>query len=243
MKSQVLIAESHRLLRQQLCSLVSALPDFEVIGDCSDGQEVLRLASELTPDLLLMELFLPGLSVMDAAAQIKPCLPKIRIAVLTSEKMSEYVRAALRAGVDGYILKDASYTELVCALRSITDGRKFLSPEVSRQMIENAVDDTNHKAAPVERLTARERSIWKHIAEGRTNRATASLLNVSPKTIEKHRANLMRKLGLRNVAELMLLARGYGIVANPASPLQPTAATTDQAPGQGTPTAAPIYGK
>jgi DNA-binding NarL/FixJ family response regulator len=131
----------------------------------------------------------------------------------------------------------------VWALRSIIDGRKFLSPEVSRQMIENAVDDTGHKAAPAERLTARERSIWKHIAEGRTNRATASLLNVSPKTIEKHRANLMRELGLRNVAELVLLARGYGIVPNTASPSQPTGAATDEAPGQGTPTATPVYSK
>jgi len=243
LKSQVLIAESHLLLRQHLRSLVNALPDFEVIGDCGDGEKALNRTLELKPDLLLMELFLPGLSAMEATAQVKRCLPKVRIAVLTSQKAAEYVRTALRAGVDGYILKDASYDELVGALRSIVTGKKFLSPEVSRHLVDNAVDSSGQKAAPVERLTARERSIWKLIAEGRTNRATALLLNVSPKTIEKHRANLMRKLGLRNVAELMLLARGCGMVANTAAASQATGVATDEARGQRAPAPTPAFGK
>lgn len=241
MKSQVLIAETHPLLRRHLRSLIHALPDFEVIGDADDGEKALRLTLELTPHLLLMELFLPGLSALEATAQIKRCLPKVRIAVLTSEKTTEYVRAALNAGVDGYILKDASYDELVQALRSIVNGKRFLSPELSRELIDNTVERTGQNATPVERLTARERSIWKLIAEGRTNRATALLLGVSPKTIEKHRANLMRKLGLRNVAELMLLARGCGLVANTAS--QTAGAMTDQARGQGMPASTPVFGK
>ncbi len=243
LKSRVLIAESHHLLRQHLRSLVDALPDFEVIGESDDGEKALSLALELQPDLLLMELFLPGLSAMEATAQIRRCLPKVRIAVLTSEKTTQYVHAALRAGIDGYILKDASYDELVGALRSIVTGKKFLTPEVSRHLIDAAFDSSGDKAAPVEHLTARERSIWKLIAEGRTNRAAASLLNVSPKTIEKHRANLMRKLGLRNVAELMLLARGCGLVVNTTAAPHPTGAASDEALGQGAPAPIPIFGK
>jgi len=243
LKNKVLIAESHHLLRQHLRSLVNALPDFEVIGDCGDGQSALRLALELTPELLLMELFLPGLSAMQATGQIKRCLPKTAIAVLTSEKATEYVHAALRADIDGYILKDASYDELVQALRCICGGKKFLSPELSRHLIESAVQEGGHKVAPVEQLTARERSIWKLIAEGRTNRTTALLLNVSPKTIEKHRANVMRKLGLRNVAELQLLARSYGLVANTSAPSHPSSATARDAPERKTPVPSPIFGK
>lgn len=243
MKSQVLLGESHLLLRQHLRSLVNALPDFEVIGDCGDGDTALRLTLELMPDLLLMEASMPGIGAMEATAQIKRCSPKVRIAILTSEKTTEYVRAALRAGVDGYILKDASYDELVEALRNIVSGKKFLSPEISRHLVDDAVDSTGQKAAPMDRLTARERSIWKLIAEGRTNRATALLLNVSPKTIEKHRANLMRKLGLRNVAELMLLARGCGLVANTASASQPACATSNEARSQGTRASTAVFGK
>lgn len=219
MKHATLIAEDHDLLRQGLCSLVNTLPDFTVTGQCKDGKEAVRLALSLTPAVILMDLSMPGLNGIEATAQIKRRLPQIMVVALTSYKTDEYVREALRAGADGYILKDASYDELVMALRSVVGGRKFLSPDVSGHLVDNYLNGKRpeNRSAPCDRLTARERSILKLIAEGRTNRATAEFLHVSPKTVEKHRANLMRKLGLRNVSELTLVALESGLIERPGT--------------------------
>jgi DNA-binding NarL/FixJ family response regulator len=219
MKNRILIAEDHNLLRQGLRSLVSSLPDFEVVGEGRDGKEAVRQAIALTPDLILMDLSMPGMNGIEATAQIKRRMPAVKIVALTAYKTDEYVREALRAGADGYILKDASYDELVMALRSVIGGKKFLSPDVSGHLVDTYLHGgrTEAKAAPWDKLTARERSILKLIAEGRTNRAAAEFLNVSPKTVEKHRANLMRKLGLRNVAELTLVALESGLIERPGS--------------------------
>jgi DNA-binding NarL/FixJ family response regulator len=219
MKNRILIAEDHNLLRQGLRSLISTLPDFEVIGECKDGKEAVRLALTLSPVVILMDLSMPGLNGIEATAQIKRRLPEIKVVALTSYKTDEYVREALRAGADGYILKDASYDELVMALRSVVGGKKFLSPDVSGHLVDNYLNGNRPetKTAPWDKLTARERSILKLIAEGRTNRATAEFLNVSPKTVEKHRANLMRKLGLRNVSELTLVALESGLIERPGT--------------------------
>jgi len=130
MKNRLLIAEDHNLLRQGLRSLIDMLPDFEVIGECKDGKEAVRLALTLAPVVVLMDLSMPGLNGIEATAQIKRRLPDIKVVALTSYKTDEYVREALRAGADGYILKDASYDELVMALRSVVSGKKFLSPDV-----------------------------------------------------------------------------------------------------------------
>ena len=219
MKSRILIAEDHNLLRQGLRSLVSSLPDFEVVGEGRDGKETVRQAISLTPDLILMDLSMPGMNGIEATAQIKRRMPGVKIVALTAYKTDEYVREALRAGADGYILKDASYDELVMALRSVIGGKKFLSPDVSGHLVDTYLhgERAEAKAAPWDKLTSRERSILKLIAEGRTNRAAAEFLNVSPKTVEKHRANLMRKLGLRNVAELTLVALESGLIERPGS--------------------------
>jgi DNA-binding NarL/FixJ family response regulator len=221
MKNSVIIAEDHNLLRQGLRSLVSTLPDFEVVGECKDGKEAVRLAQSMEPALILMDLSMPGINGIEATAQIKRRQPAIRIIALTSYKSDEYVREALKAGADGYVLKDASYDELVMALRSVIGGKKFLSPDVSGALVDNYLHGSSRpaeaKAAPWEKLTARERSILKLVAEGRTNRAAAEYLNVSPKTVEKHRANVMRKLGLRNVAELTLIALESGLIERPGA--------------------------
>jgi DNA-binding NarL/FixJ family response regulator len=223
MKNRILIAEEHKLLRQGLRALISTLPDFEVIGECQDGKEAVRLSTTLSPAVLLMDLSVPGLNGIEATAQIKRRQPEIKVVALTSHNTGEYVREALRAGADGYILKDASYDELVMALRSVASGKKFLSPDLSGHQPKkcDSSDHQNTVTAPWAKLTARERSILKLIAEGRTNRATAEFLQVSPKTVEKHRANLMRKLGLRNVSELTRIALECGLIENPSTAARP----------------------
>jgi DNA-binding NarL/FixJ family response regulator len=141
------------------------------------------------------------------------------VLALTVYKTDEYVREALRAGADGYVLKDGAYDELVMALRCVVSGKKFLSPDVSGHVVTSFLHrgSTPAKVTPWDSLTARERSILKLIAEGRTNRTAAAFLNVSPKTVEKHRASLMRKLGLRNVAELTLVALESGLIEQPGT--------------------------
>jgi DNA-binding NarL/FixJ family response regulator len=219
MTYRILIAEDHNLLRQGLRSMVSALADFTVVGEALDGKEAVRLAISLQPDVVLMDLSMPGMNGIEATLHIKQRLSNTRVLALTAYKTDEYVREALRAGADGYVLKDGSYDELVMALRSVVSGKKFLSPDVSGHLVTSFLHRSSApaKATPWDSLTARERSILKLIAEGRTNRSAAAFLSVSPKTVEKHRASLMRKLGLRNVAELTLVALESGLIERPGS--------------------------
>jgi len=212
MKHRTLIVEDHSLLRQGLRSLVSTLPDFEVVGEACEGKEAIRQALASVPDLILMDLAMPGMNGIEATAQIKRRLPRIRIIALTGFKSDEYVREALRAGADGYVTKDASYDELLMALRSVMTGKTFLSPDVSGHVVSGfrAKGQSSSAIRPWDLLTSRERSIFKLIAEGRTNRTAAEYLNLSDRTVEKYRASLMHKLGLRNVSELTLLALDCG---------------------------------
>jgi len=219
MTYRLVIAEDHNLLRQGLRSIVSGLPDFSVVGEASDGKEAIRQALSLRPDVILMDLSMPGMNGIEATLHIKQRLPDTRVVALTAYKTDEYVREALRAGADGYVLKDGAYEELVTALRSVANGKKFLSQDVSGHLVTTFLrrDSAPAKATPWGSLTARERSILKLIAEGRTNRMAAAFLNLSPKTVEKHRASLMRKLGLRNVAELTLVALESGLIEQPGT--------------------------
>jgi DNA-binding NarL/FixJ family response regulator len=214
MKHRIMIVEDHTLLREGLRSMISAVPDFEVVAEARDGKEALRVALTVIPDLIMMDLSMPNMNGIEATMQIKRRKPEIRIIALTVFKSQEYVREALKAGVDGYVLKDATYGELIVAIRSVLNGKKFLSPDVSGQVVNSYLhgDSTDKPQTSWDKLTSRERSIVKLVAEGRTNRSTAEFLNVSPKTIEKHRASLMHKLGLKNATELVLLALEQGWV-------------------------------
>jgi DNA-binding NarL/FixJ family response regulator len=214
LKHRILIAEDHSLLREGLRSMIAAIPNFEVVGEARDGKEAVQMALHLQPDVIMMDLSMPSMSGIEATVQIKRRNPQIKIIALTVYKSAEYVQEALKAGVDGYVLKDSTYTELVTAIQSVLDGKKFLSPDVAGQVVNRyltgvPVDKTT---SLWDKLTTRERSIVKLVAEGRTNRAAAEYLNVSPKTIEKHRASLMQKLGLKNATDLVLLALQQGWV-------------------------------
>ena len=219
MKHRTLIVEDHNLLRQGLRSIVASLPDFEVVGEAREGKEAIRQAIATQPDLILMDLSMPGMNGIEATAQIKRRMPHIRIIALTAYKSDEYVREALRAGADGYVMKDDSYEELLFALRSVVNGNTFLSPDVSGHLVNGFLHrgQVPTPSTPWEKLSPRERSIFKLIAEGRTNREAAEYLNLSPKTVEKHRASVMHKLGLHNVAELTMVALECGMIERPGT--------------------------
>jgi DNA-binding NarL/FixJ family response regulator len=214
-KFRLLIAEDHHLLRCGLKSMLGALGDYEVVGEAKDGKEACQQAIALTPDVILTDLSMPGMNGIDAVATIKRRLPQVRIVALTVHKAEEYVREALRVGVDGYVLKDASFDELVMALRAAMQGKRYLSADVYGNLVQSFVSgrDASIPKTPWELLTARERSVLKLVAEGRTNRQVGQYLNLSPKTIEKYRANLMQKLAITNLTGLVLAAIEMGLIA------------------------------
>lgn len=195
--------------------MLGALGDYEVVGEARDGKEACQQAIALTPDIILTDLAMPGMNGIDAVATIKRRSPQIRIVALTVHKSQEYVREALRVGVDGYVLKDASFDELVAALRAVMQGKRHLSADVYGDLVQSFVSgrDASVPKSSWEMLTARERSVLKLVAEGRTNRQVGQYLNLSPKTIEKYRANLMHKLEICNLTGLVLAAIDMGLIA------------------------------
>jgi len=211
---RIVLAEDHTILREGLRALLSADPNFEIIGEAQNGREAVRCVEKLEPDLLLMDLSMPRMSGMDAIREIKKRYPEIKIIALTVHKTEEYLLTTLKAGADGYVLKDATHEELVMAIKSVMGGKSYLSPGVSEKVIVGYLDgrESNRTASPWETLSQREREVLKLIAEGFKNKEIAEDLCISLKTVEKHRANLMKKLDLHNAAALTVYAVQKGLV-------------------------------
>ena len=211
---RIVLAEDHTILREGLHALLAADPDFEIIGEARDGREAVRCIEKLEPDLLLMDLSMPRMSGMDAIREIKKRYPEIKIIALTVHKTEEYLLTTLQAGADGYVLKDATHDELVMAIKSVMGGKSYLSPGVSEKVIEGYLEgkERHRSLSPWDTLSQREREVLKLIAEGFKNKEIAGDLCISLKTVEKHRANLMKKLDLHNAAALTVYAVQKGLV-------------------------------
>ncbi|MCX4173701.1 MULTISPECIES: response regulator [Paraburkholderia] len=214
---RVLIAEDQHLLRSGLCRMVSELCDYIIVGEACDGLEAYRLAIATLPDLILMDLSMPGGSGFEAIAAIKRRAPRIRIIVLTVHRSEEHVRESFAAGADGYVIKDASFEDLVGEMRLVMQGRHNTSLDVLGRCADSLhlVAGTPQKAHLWDALTGRERSVLRLVVEGHTNRQVGEHLRLSPKTIEKHRASLMRKLGITNVTGLVRIAIDMGVLTLP----------------------------
>ena len=211
---RIVLAEDHTILREGLRALLSADPNFEIIGEAQNGREAVRCVEKLEPDLLLMDLSMPRMSGMDAIREIKRRYPEVKIIALTVHKTEEYLLTTLKAGADGYVLKDATHEELVMAIKNVMGGKSYLSPGVSEKIIVGYLEgrESNRTASPWETLSQREREVLKLIAEGFKNKEIAEDLCISLKTVEKHRANLMKKLDLHNAAALTVYAVQKGLV-------------------------------
>ena len=211
---RIVLAEDHTILREGLRALLSADPNFEIIGEAQNGREAVRCVEKLEPDLLLMDLSMPRMSGMDAIREIKRRYPEVKIIALTVHKTEEYLLTTLKAGADGYVLKDATHEELVMAIKNVMGGKSYLSPGVSEKIITGYLEgrESNRTASPWETLSQREREVLKLIAEGFKNKEIAEDLCISLKTVEKHRANLMKKLDLHNAATLTVYAVQKGLV-------------------------------
>ncbi len=219
MPTTILLVDDNILFRSGMGSLLSSQADFVVVGSAANGREAQEKLVELQADIVLMDIRLAGLPGLGIIVQIKRSRPQTRIVLLTTLRAEDYVRAALGFGADGYILKDASVEELLMCLRTVAKGSMYLSPDVSGRLVESFLHPETGRSqkSGLDVLTCRERAILQLIAEGRTNRGTAEFLCESPKTVEKHRSSLMQKLGLRNAAELTVVALEMGLVERPIS--------------------------
>jgi len=215
----IVIVDDQELFRRGLVALLEVHPEYRVVAQVGSAAEAVAAVQRHRPEIVILELARLGPTGSSLIEQLKQRSPSLRVVVLTSEGSEAQLRDALLKGVDGFLLKDATLGELIAALRNITEGRRYLSPSVSGHLVDSWLsrESLPHAASPLSALTARERSILQLIAEGGSNRSVAERLSVSTKTVEKHRANLMRKLGLRNAGELLMLAVDTGMIEKPGT--------------------------
>jgi len=211
-KIQILIADDHSLVREGISALLKPYPEVSIVGEASNGKEAIEKASTLRPDIILMDIAMPGLGGLEATLEIKKKHPEIKIIVLTQYDDAEYVSRFLKSGVSGYILKRASGAELISAIRSVAEGESYLYPSVASKVIEGYVGKKSSSPDPYEHLTDMEKQVLKLIAEGYTHKEIASALNISDKTVIAHQSNISEKLGIHTKAEFIKFAITRGII-------------------------------
>jgi DNA-binding NarL/FixJ family response regulator len=207
-RHKILLAEDHTLIREGVRALIDSHQDLEVVGEAADGREAIRLAEKLSPTLVLMDLSMPRMGGIEAIREIRKKWPRIKILALTVNESEEYVLAALKAGADGYILKDSTHQELIQAIQNVLTGKRVLSPGISEKVIEGYLAGKKSQTikTPWDTLTQREREVLKLIGEGHKTNEIADYLFISPHTVEKHRSNIMEKLDLHSVSALTAYA-------------------------------------
>ena len=211
---RILIADDHGIVRTGLKLLLDRVPEMEVVGEAADGREAVRLAQELKPDIIIMDIGMPLLNGLDAAAQIVRENRRIGIIMLSMHTDESYILRALDAGAKGYLLKDHADEDLEQAVRCVATGKPFFSPLIAQALLEDYVSLMRERSLKDSHdlLTEREREVLQLLAEGKSNKEAASVLSLSPYTIETHRTNLMQKLNLHNTAEIVLYAVRKAII-------------------------------
>lgn len=211
MSIAILLADDHQIVRQGLRQILEAEPDFTVLGEAADGHQAVEMTERLQPDIVLLDIWMPRLSGVDATQRIKKVAPKTKVLILTMHKTRTYVEQVLRAGASGYLLKELGAAEVITAIRAVSEGQSYLSPSITQQVLD-ALANPGESAGPA-RLTEREREVLQNIAEGLSSREIASLLGLSLKTIEAHRAHMMEKLSIHKVSGLIRYAIREGMIA------------------------------
>lgn len=212
---QIILADDHAVMRRGLRLLLEQQEDFQVVGEAGNGREAVIMAESLTPDVAVLDITMPNLNGIEAAHQISAKHLGVAIVVLSMHADEGYVLRALKAGARGYLLKESTERDLVQAIRSVIDGKAFFSPIVSRLLVEDYVRQMQAKDLDdsYDLLSPREREILQLVAEGRTNKDIAAMLNLSLYTVETHRSNILEKLNLHSVPELILYAVRKGVIA------------------------------
>jgi two-component system response regulator NreC len=206
-KIRILIADDHTLFRDGICALLEDEQDMVIVGEADDGREAVRLAGQLKPHVILMDIAMPSLNGLEATRQIKREHPEINVLVLTMYDHEEYFREMLEIGASGYLVKRVAATELVSAIRAVHNGEAVLSPAITRLLLEDYLSrDTRKEGDDPNALSPREREVLQLIAEGKTSREIAEILNLSVKTVQSHRTSLMQKLDLHDRGDLIKYA-------------------------------------
>ncbi|MCC7155953.1 MAG: response regulator transcription factor [Bryobacterales bacterium] len=206
--TRVLIADDHGVVRKGLRLQLEQYPGVEVVGEAADGREAVRMAGELQPDIVIMDIGMPNLNGVEATAQITKRSPPPGVIILSMHSDEEYLMRALAAGAKGYLLKDTADVDLLRAVEAVKQGKSFFSPTVAKMLLEEYVQQMSQRGVKdsYDLLSAREKEIFQLLAEGKSNKDAATILNLSPYTVETHRTNIMRKLDLHSSVDLVLYA-------------------------------------
>jgi DNA-binding NarL/FixJ family response regulator len=208
-KTRILLADDHAVVRQGFARILQGEADLEVVGEASDGREAVQKSIELKPDIVIMDVSMPELNGIEATRRLQKDHPRIRVLALSMHKDNVFVREILRAGAAGYLLKDAIDQELLTAVRAVASGEGYLSPSVSEAVLS---DYRKHVTDPIDLLSSREREILQMLAEGKTNKEVAQVLNISVYTVDAHRGRIMEKLNLHSIGEMVRFAMRNGLI-------------------------------
>jgi DNA-binding NarL/FixJ family response regulator len=209
---RVLVADDHALLRDGLTALLRSAADIEVVGEAASGEEAIAACERVRPDLVLMDVAMPGLGGLEATLAIRRQHPAVRVLVLTQHENPEYVRRFIKAGAAGYVLKRSAGADLARAIRAVMEGGLVLDPAIARTVVDEAGSASPSGDAAYESLTSREKQVLKLVAEGRSNKEVADVLEISVKTAMTHREHLMQKLGVHNRTDLIRFAIRAGVI-------------------------------
>ncbi len=206
---RILLADDHAVVRRGFQMILAEQPDMEIVGEAGNGREALELAAKLKPDVVVMDVAMPELNGIEATRRMAEHAPHARVLALSMHKDSVYVREILRAGARGYLLKDSVAADLVSAVRAVAAGEGYLSPAVSDAVLD---DYRRHVTNPIDLLTSREREVLQMLAEGKTNKEIAAVLNLSVYTVDAHRGRIMEKLNVHSINELVRFAVRNGLI-------------------------------
>lgn len=211
---RIVIADDHHLVRQSIVSLFERMDDIEIVGEAADGHETLSLIQKKRPDIVIMDISMPLMNGIEATHKIQSLYVDTRVIILSMHSDEDVVLQALKNGAKGYLLKSSVVEELIIAIRSVSRGEMYLSPSIAQSVLSDFLrsDSTEKQMTVLDRLSSREREILQLIIEGNTNKAIALTLNISIKTVEKHRASIMRKLDVHSLPELILFALKHRVV-------------------------------
>lgn len=212
---RILLADDHTLVRHGLRVLLERQPDFMVVGEASNGREAIEIAEQQTPDVVLLDVAMPIMNGIEAASRITSAHAKTAVVIVSMHSDESYILRALKAGARGYLLKDSAESELIQAVRAVASGKAFFSPAVSKLLAEDYIRQVQRRGVEdaYDLLTARERELLQLTAEGKSAKEIAGLLNLSAHTVDTHRANLMQKLNIHNIPELILYAVRKGVIS------------------------------
>jgi two-component system response regulator NreC len=200
----VIVAEDHQTVRDGLKMIINSEPDMMTVGEAADGNEAIEKAKSLNPQVVIMDISMPGMSGLNATRKLKELLPEIQVVALTRHSEEGYLQELLQAGASGYVLKQSSSEELIRAIRAVAAGKSYLDPAITTEVVKKySAGDTRHSMNNAESITNREREVLRSIAAGYSNKEIATRLDISVKTVEAHKANSMRKLGLKSRIDIV----------------------------------------